>query len=501
MSVFPLHRTKCCLYVMPVLVGLIFQFLPKLTEAEPKQVRLALVISNSVYASATEALPGAARDAQNVAKTLIELGFSVAVEKDLTKQGIISAIQQFKKELSTAGNNSIGLLYYAGHGGADPGNSDNFLIPVDAEVKDIAVSGVSVRSIQNDLQQLASADAHPAAIVIVIDACRTLAQFGRNRAAGGNTKPVVSAMTTMSEPEAGYLFAFSTSKNQSASDEGDFAQALAKHMLRKGLTIPQVFEEVQRDVYTKTNQFPIYQPNIAAQICFISCESETKGAFHQSEILLKEVREEAEAGMRTIKGMDAPTRCKGGWDRLQVLRESAEKHTKSGNFDTAGETYKIVAGTAVAIETYLSIIDRVVPAAQQLKAQRENTNVARKGYEKSTYISPYRSNFKSKLGMLADFEKLKNRPIDWKPLRQIESQMEAFAKAENYIDATERAIEGYNLSLKTLEALLGGYVGEPIPKEDLIQRMKKFHDQMQPTHEAAIDTSMIDNSPAGRACK
>ena len=490
-----------------VLVGLVWLLSPHSALAEPEQVRLALVIGNSIYANPDEALPGASVDSKTMVEALEKQNFKVRSEANLSRKQMMNAVQEFKENLAAAGTNSIGFLYYAGHGGSDRKHSDNFLIPVDAELKDIAISGLSVRWIQDELQQLRSSDNHPTAIIVVIDACRTLTQAVRVRetkqASGNRERPAILAMTNVSEPEEGYLFAFSTSKNQTASDSGQFAQELITHMSRKGLTIPGVFEEVQREVKRKTGQFPIYQNSITDRLCLVTCEPDTKGAFTQNELLLKETQKEAEASLKTIETLGAPNRCQPGWGTAVALYESAKKHQLAGAFDTAGETYRAVTERAVAIQAYLSVMNSITESTKKLEALREQSGSFDTMVEKSNYESPYRSLFKDVLGRLATAERLTGRRIDWSQLRQIDAQMEAFANSGNYLDATERAIEGYNLGLATEERVLGQQKGTRIPKETRMQGLKMYRESKQRNPAMGMELSMfnMENTPAARACK
>ena len=95
----------------------------------------------------------------------------------------MNAVEQFKESLAAAGSNTFGFFYYADYGCADRVNGDNFLLPVDAEVKDVAISGLSVRWIQTEGHPLSRSADHPAAVV-VIDACRTLMAGGTSKRQG-----------------------------------------------------------------------------------------------------------------------------------------------------------------------------------------------------------------------------------------------------------------------------------------------------------------------------
>lgn len=485
-----------------LLVGLVWLLSSHSALAESKQVRLALVIGNSAYANPDEGLPGASADSKDIVDALEKHQFFVRAEANLSRQEMMNAVQQFKEKLAAAGSNTIGFFYYAGHGGADRGNSDNFLLPVDAEVKDVATGGLSVRWIQTELQQLNRSADHPAAVVVVIDACRTLGARGAKQTSGSQGRPVISPMTKVGEPEQGFLFAFSTSKNQTASDKGHYAHELITQMSRKGLTLEGVFKEVQHEVYRKTGQFPIYQPSIVARICLVSCESDIRGAFAQNQLLLTDTQKEAEASLKRIEAMDVQNRCRPGWDSAVVLYESAKKHATDGNLDTAGETYRAVTQRALSIQSYLSMVTNIAGVNKKLEALREMGGIRDKESERSLYISPYRGLFKGLLGSLENVEKTTGRRIDWSQLHQIEAEMEAFANAENYLDATERAIEGHNVALATLERVFGQHVGTPIPKEDRLQGFKKLRESRRGSVGIGMDQMWaLENSPAALACK
>lgn len=240
-------------------------------SAQSTQKRIALVIGNSNYTQPEERLAGAAKDAQNVADTLKELGFTVELRFDLKKGETEQAVARFRERLDGLGSDTVGLMYYAGHGGADRASRDNLIVPVDSNLKDFEANGVSVRKIQNTLQ--ANGDKGRAAgVIVVIDACRSL---GTGPVRGDSAqRSTPRPMSNIAEPDNGFLFAFSTSANQSASDKGDFAEILNAQLRRRGLTVPQVFEEVQKQVYAKTGQLPVYQPMITATICLVTCEAD-----------------------------------------------------------------------------------------------------------------------------------------------------------------------------------------------------------------------------------
>src|SRR5262249_44066410 len=91
--------------------------------------RVALVIGNGSYAHVT-ALPNPPNDARAMAKSLREIGFTVAEGLDLDRDAMQRTIRDFLRE---AARSQIAVVYYAGHGVQVDGR--NYLVPVDIEFK------------------------------------------------------------------------------------------------------------------------------------------------------------------------------------------------------------------------------------------------------------------------------------------------------------------------------------------------------------------------------
>lgn len=132
----------------------------------PEQ-RLALVIGNSAYEHVNP-LTNPLNDAKEVAKLLSAAGFEVLQGIDLDHDEMIKIIQDFASSISKRGPDTVAFVYYAGHGVQIAG--DNFLVPVDASITDLAsVDGATVRLV--DL--MATLEAVPSRMrIVVLDACR-----------------------------------------------------------------------------------------------------------------------------------------------------------------------------------------------------------------------------------------------------------------------------------------------------------------------------------------
>jgi hypothetical protein len=93
--------------------------------------RVALVIGNSAYQN-TSALANPANDAEDIATALKSVGFSVILERNLTKRSMENAIAEFARLAQDA---DAAMFFYAGHGMQAEGR--NYLIPTDAKFEDV----------------------------------------------------------------------------------------------------------------------------------------------------------------------------------------------------------------------------------------------------------------------------------------------------------------------------------------------------------------------------
>src|SRR6516165_12442374 len=126
--------------------------------------RVALIIGNSAYQNAP-ALINPKNDAQDVGKSLRELGFTTIVATDLNRAGMDDALDRFSR---TVGGAEIALVYYSGHGMQFAGK--NFLLPVDARLES-ADDVNRFRLIPLD-DVFGVLQGTPGARIVILDACR-----------------------------------------------------------------------------------------------------------------------------------------------------------------------------------------------------------------------------------------------------------------------------------------------------------------------------------------
>jgi len=210
--------------------------------------RVAFVIGNSEYRN-IPALKNPDNDVDDVSNTFRQAGFNVFLAKDVTR---LQFEEQFRNYLAAADGADLAVVYYSGHGFQIGG--ENFLIPVDASLKDAADIEVQAVKLDDVLEQLRSKSKIQ---VIILDACRNN-PFPRKDywlrdqliATGGTgLAQVKSSQNT--------LIAFATEPGAIAYDgSGDlspFSSAFSRRALAPNQEIRTVMAAVRRDVVKATD--------------------------------------------------------------------------------------------------------------------------------------------------------------------------------------------------------------------------------------------------------
>jgi hypothetical protein len=201
-------------------------------RAEP---RTALVIGNSAYRE--NPLRNPVNDARAMAKTLGDLGFTVLIHENANKRTMETAVIEFGRKLAEGG---VGFFYYAGHGLQVRGR--NYLVPVDAEIDNEAITRIAAVDVDLLLEQMA--EAKNRVNIVILDACRNNPFERRLRGASRGLAAVDAARGT--------LVAYATAPGSVAAD-GDGSNGLYTdellHALRvPGLKVEEVFKRVRVNV-------------------------------------------------------------------------------------------------------------------------------------------------------------------------------------------------------------------------------------------------------------
>jgi hypothetical protein len=211
--------------------------------------RVALVIGNDNYLHISD-LNNAKNDAKDVGDVLEKLGFQVLRVADGNKEKMEESVANFitllKKDKET-----VGMIFYAGHG--VEGNGENFLIPIDANIKseaEIKNNAVSLNDILSKLEIVQNR-----LNILVLDACRNN-PFEYN-IDGSRILKIQKGLTNPPQAQGVYI-AYSADVNQEAFDGTGENSIFTTHLLdalqTKGLKLNEVFQEVRKNVEEETGK-------------------------------------------------------------------------------------------------------------------------------------------------------------------------------------------------------------------------------------------------------
>lgn len=225
-------------------------FAPRLEAKD----RVALVIGMGAYQHVSP-LDNTLNDARGVAETLQGIGFDVTLALDTPGNDLRRILDDFAFLSETA---DLAMIYYAGHGVEVAG--ENFLIPVDADVKsnlDVQRQSVSLK------QLLAVVDRARKMRVIILDSCRDNPIGGTIELESPTTGSAAEATRgaggglAAPSPDRGTLVAFAARDGQVALDgtgqaHSPYAQALIDRLPTPGLEISLMFRQVRDQVLRQT---------------------------------------------------------------------------------------------------------------------------------------------------------------------------------------------------------------------------------------------------------
>lgn len=219
---------------------LIFVFLTFQPFAAEADGRVALLIGNGAYSNSDFALRNPANDVRALDDALTRLGFDVRAEVDLTRHGMLAALDWLRDAARDA---DMALVFYAGH--AVQVGSENYAIGVDlTEISSSAVAEASV-TLTEFLAAIESAGADLS--MVVLDACRNN-PLGSARIGQAGLSPVSGAVGT--------LVAYSTDPGNVAADGlGDnsiFTSALLDQIETPGIDVRLMFGRVRQEVVLGT---------------------------------------------------------------------------------------------------------------------------------------------------------------------------------------------------------------------------------------------------------
>jgi hypothetical protein len=103
------------------------------TSSAQEPARIALLIGNQGYDPSVGVLKNPHNDIAIVGEALAKQGFRILQPvKDAKRTAILAGVRELVRHLNVAGPESIGFIYYSGHGAAEKNTNINYLISVDA---------------------------------------------------------------------------------------------------------------------------------------------------------------------------------------------------------------------------------------------------------------------------------------------------------------------------------------------------------------------------------
>ena len=147
----------------------------------------ALVIGMSKYQSGWRQLPGVETDVVAVREALQAHGFTVRVERDLTREAFDRTLREFISTHAMNPRHRI-LIYFAGHGHTQPasdGRQLGFVVPVDAPLPTKEPTAFRSRAISMDQIEVYAREIESRHALMVFDSCFSGTLFDVTRALPG----------------------------------------------------------------------------------------------------------------------------------------------------------------------------------------------------------------------------------------------------------------------------------------------------------------------------
>jgi caspase domain-containing protein len=234
-----------------------------LAQPAHAEKRVALVIGNNDYKNVPK-LQKAVNDARTMGDTLRQLGFSVMVAENQTRQAFSQTLLAFDNAIEPG---DTAFFFYAGHGFEIAGQ--NFLLPTDVpaatEGQEELVRDASILA-DRIIERLQNKKVRTS--ILVFDACRNnpFERSGTRAVAGGG------GLAPMTQLPEGVFSVFSAGPRQTALDRlsnnddnpnSVFTRTFVKELTQPGVNLVQVAQRTRRLVAEMAEtvshkQIPVY---------------------------------------------------------------------------------------------------------------------------------------------------------------------------------------------------------------------------------------------------
>ncbi len=245
--------------------------------------RVALVVGNNDYKNVPKLLK-AVNDARTMGETLKQLGFSVMVAENQSRQAFSETLLAFDKAVAPG---DTAFFFYAGHGFEIAGQ--NYLLPTDVpaatEGQEELVRDASILA-DRIVERLQNKKARTS--ILVFDACRNnpFERTGTRAVAGGG------GLAPMTQLPEGVFSVFSAGPRQTAldrlsSDDANpnsvFTRTFAKELLQPGMNMVQVAQHTRRLVSemadtVRHKQVPVYFDQMVDDVFLSGVAKESAGS-------------------------------------------------------------------------------------------------------------------------------------------------------------------------------------------------------------------------------
>ncbi len=267
-------------HALILFVGLSFGSTAQASQAEAP--RLALVIGIGAYENLGD-LPNPENDARLMTRTLEQVGFQVTTVIDADRATFARALSQFEADIQAAGEQTVALIYFAGHGLEIGG--ENYLLPTDAtnaSVREAQIQSIALSHVARTIEY-----AGARVNFLIIDACRENPTRGWRSASSGGLAP-------FADPPNGTLIAYATAPGALAADGmGDnspYAQALAQVLTAPNVPAEMAFKRAGDFVLAATldQQVPWYNSSLRGEdFYFIEAPTGTVVLPHEDDLGLQ----------------------------------------------------------------------------------------------------------------------------------------------------------------------------------------------------------------------
>lgn len=209
--------------------------------------KVALLIGNATYTSATATLRNPPNDVAAMKSMLEAAEFDVTVVSNVTRVEMSEALDIFSEKAHGA---DVGMVYYSGHGIELDGT--NYLVPVDAQLKSDRSAKYEAVTLDDVIAAVSGATTLK---LILLDACRDNPFKNSMRRVATKGAPT-RGLARVDTSDNNLLIGYATSPGSVASDgEGNnspYAQALVRHLTRPGLEIESALRAVAKEVHGRT---------------------------------------------------------------------------------------------------------------------------------------------------------------------------------------------------------------------------------------------------------